>query len=142
MFDVIEVKYNTFYKKIKDCNDFEVIINLHNEFLHEILNYTFVKSKKIMRLIFDILFITRKFHNYVEKLIHLQLYNNIIINNDEEMNEVNIKQDIENLIREFQNKCIALIDLFRKIQSSKYYSVLAQLLTKIDNNFKGINSLI
>ena len=66
MFDVVEMKFKIFYDKIKNCEDFEQIINSHEEFLGEVISNSFVKSKKIMRIIFDIIFTTRKFYNFVE----------------------------------------------------------------------------
>ena len=73
MFDVVEMKFKIFYDKIKNCEDFEQIINSHEEFLGEVISNSFIKSKKIMRIIFDILFTTRKFYNFVE--IFLTNYN-------------------------------------------------------------------
>jgi hypothetical protein len=120
MFDIIDLKYKIFHNKLKDCQDFEQIIKHHEEFLFEVITNSFVKSKKIMRIIFDILFTTRKFYNIVEN----------ILSNAEEENEV--RDILLGVKEEFYNKKNNLISVFQKIKNTKYFAVISQLLTKID----------
>jgi hypothetical protein len=120
MFDVIDIKFKTFFNKLKNCQDFEQIIKHHEEFLFEVITNSFVKSKKIMRIIFDILFTTRKFYNIVE---------NILSNYDE---ADDIRETLIAIKEEFYMKKNNLISVFQKIKNTKYFAIISQLLTKID----------
>jgi hypothetical protein len=143
MFDVIDLKFKNFFSKIKDCQDFEQIINLHEEFLGEVIANSFVKSKKIMRVIFDILFTTRKFYNFIENFL-TNFYSQQIDHAGNNNSNNNLGRSIQidnieniqlNLITikvEFRNKVNNLINIFSKIKNSKYFAIISQLLTKLD----------
>ena len=91
MFDVIEVKFKQFFEKMSKCKDLEDLMKIHEEFLGEVITNSFVKSKKIMRTIFDVLFVVRKFHNYVQNML-VNLTGAKVLNN--EQNNFNIRSFI------------------------------------------------
>jgi hypothetical protein len=151
MFDLIDLKFKQFFQKIKDCQDFEQIILSHEEFLGEVIAHSFVKSKKIMRVIFDILFTTRKFYNYIENV----LVNYQALKIEENMNrshgdyyssEINetynkeqyevIKVNLMGIKEEFNCKVKNLIFMFSKIKNTKYFAIISQLMTKLDYQFQ------
>lgn len=151
MFDLIDLKFKHFYQKIKDCQDFEQIILSHEEFLGEVVAHSFVKSKKIMRVIFDILFTTRKFYNYIENvLLNYQSMkieenmnrsygeyhsNEIIETQTKEQYEV-IKVNLMGIKEEFNCKVKNLIFMFSKIKNTKQFAIISQLMTKLDYQFQ------
>jgi len=136
MFDVVDLKFKIFYDKIKNCEDFEQIINSHEEFLGEVISNSFVKSKKIMRIIFDILFTTRKFYNFVENFLtnyncqHTELSIDRYRVVTEEFDE--LSQNLNLIKQDFRNKVANLITIFTKIKNTKYFAIISQLLTKIE----------
>jgi hypothetical protein len=124
MFDIIDLKFKIFENKLKECKDFEQIINFHEEFLGEVIVNSFVKSKKIMRIIFDILLTTRRFYNMVEYFIKCSEGGEYI--------DLEFKDNLEIIKEEFKVKKESLINVFQKIKNSKYFGIISQLLTKID----------
>ena len=76
MFDVVEVNFKKFFDGINKYQDLEELLRNHEKFLGEVITNTFVKSKKIMRMLFNILFVIRKFYNYVRNI--LQKVNEVI----------------------------------------------------------------
>lgn len=141
MLDVIQVNFKKFEEKFKKCSDFEQIILIHDEFLGEVISNSFVQSKKIMKVIFEILFVGRKFYNFCD---------NFFVNFSSFVNYSQIEEDpysyssiVENLIslkNEFFVKREILIDIFSKIKNSKYYTIISQLLTKLNcNQIRGMN---
>jgi hypothetical protein len=125
MFDIVDIKYKNFYQKLESCKDFEQIINYHEEFLGEVIVSSFVKSKKIMRIIFDLLLTTRKFYNMVEMFVSS-------CEIDEALDFNVFRDNMMDLRNEFREKKNSLIDVFHKIKNSKYFAIISQLLTKID----------
>ena len=135
MFDVIEIKFNLFIKNIKDVNDFEKIFIFHEEFLEDVLANSFIRSKKIMRAIFDILFTCRKLYNYLDNLIlnlESMQYN---IDEDEIVN------NLSSIKNEFDGKTKHLLDIFSKIKNTKYFTLISQLMVKMDSFYKYNSNL-
>ena len=120
IFMSLDIKFKIFFNKLKNCQDFEQIIKHHEEFLFEVITNSFVKSKKIMRIIFDILFTTRKFYNIVEH----------VLSNIDEAEET--RELLLGIKEEFYMKKNNLIGVFQKIKNTKYFAIISQLLTKID----------
>ena len=73
-----------------------------------------------MRIIFDILFTTRKFYNIVEN----------VLSNIDEAEET--RELLLGIKEEFYMKKNNLIGVFQKIKNTKYFAIISQLLTKID----------
>jgi len=141
MFDILEIKFKNFISKCEDCKDFELIIKYHEEFLGEVISNSFIRSKKIMNIVFDILYTTRAFCNFLE--ITLNEINLLFLKNEENENdnEFNIEEklertkiDLERLRNEFHSKVNYLLEIFSKIKNSKYYSLISQLLIKLNFN--------
>ncbi len=140
MFDVIEVKFKQFFEKMSKCKDLEDLMKIHEEFLGEVITNSFVKSKKIMRTIFDVLFVVRKFHNYVQNML-VNLTGAKVLNNEqnnfnnyfEEKGE-QIKGELLELKDEFKLKVKNLINCFSKIKNTKHFTIISQLLAKLDYN--------
>ena len=137
MFDVVEVNFKKFFEKIPFCKDLEDLMKFHEEFLNDVIANSFVKSKKLMKMIFDILFVVRKFHNYVQNFLK-NLNGKIILNNNiKELiidNEATIKEDLMNIKNEFKFKVNTLISSFSKIKNTKYFNVITQLLSKLETH--------
>ena len=146
MFDVIEVKFKTFFEKIKKCNNLDDLMKFHEEFLNEVITNSFVNSKRIMRMIFDILYVIRKYTNYVQNLLK-NINENLILNSKNVENEIIIDDEekkIQDLIfieNEFKSKVQLLINSFTKIKITKHFNIISQLLTKIESdNIKNFNN--
>ena len=136
MFDVVEVNFKKFFEKIPSCKDLEDLMKFHEEFLNDVTANSFVKSKKLMRMIFDILFVVRKFHNYVQNFIK-NLKEKMILNNNKDLiidNEETIKEDLMNIKNEFKLKVNTLITSFNKIKNTKHFNVITQLLSKLESH--------
>ena len=122
------------------CKDLEDLMKIHEEFLGEVITNSFVKSKKIMRTIFDVLFVVRKFHNYVQNML-VNLTGAKVLNNEqnnfnnyfEEKGE-QIKGELLELKDEFKLKVKNLINCFSKIKNTKHFTIISQLLAKLDYN--------
>lgn len=147
IFDIIELKFKNFISKCENCFDFEQIIKHHEEFLGEVISNSFIKSKKIMNILFDILFITRNFCNFIE--MTLTEINLLFLKNEEDNQTVEIedilervKGDLERIKKEFHAKVNSLIDIFSKIKNSKYYSLISQLLVKLSSIYNSNSSNI
>ena len=136
MFDVVEVNFKKFFEKIPSCKDLEDLMKFHEEFLNDVIANSFVKSKKLMRMIFDILFVVRKFHNYVQNFIK-NLKEKMILNNNKDLiidSEETIKEDLMNIKNEFKLKVNTLITSFNKIKNTKHFNVITQLLSKLESH--------
>lgn len=180
MFDIIEPRYKAMINKMKSSQNFEDYIKYHEEFIKEIMSMSFVKLKKIMTIIFEILSSIKSFYflvknicidllrriqirekelkleNEYNMIIHKQtgefFYNNINNNSDvvESENDGYVLNEVDVLLRdeiliadgklerireEFNDKKNTLITTFMKIKNSKYFTVISQLLTKIESNW-------
>lgn len=148
MFDILELKFKNFISKCENCRDFEQIIKYHEEFLGEVISNSFLRSKKIMNIVFDILHTTRTFCNFFERTLNEinLLFLNIEENSGDELNfddkMERIKNDLGRLKKEFNSKVDYLIEIFSKIKNSKYYSIISQLLIKLNFNNGNRNTLI
>ncbi|MCQ2819591.1 MAG: hypothetical protein MJ252_20195 [archaeon] len=135
MFDVIEVKFKAFFEKIPGCKDLEDLMKIHEEFLSDVTVNSFVKSKKIMRTIFDVLFAIRKFHNYVQQKI-TNINESIAIGQgiDDFLKTEGDQciQDLKKISDEFNMKVDNLIHCFMKIKNTKHFNIISQLLAKIE----------
>jgi hypothetical protein len=107
---------------------------------------SFVNSKRIMRMIFDILYVIRKYTNYVQNLLK-NINENLILNSKNVENEIIIDDEekkIQDLIfieNEFKSKVQLLINSFTKIKITKHFNIISQLLTKIESdNIKNFNN--
>lgn len=138
MFDIIQVKFKNFESKLKTCEDFEQIIKYHDEFLGEVISNSFVQSKKIMKIIFKILFTCRKFYNYMDNLMTNLYSAEMELHDYSNENAEVIKTSLTSLKAEFNERCEELISIFSKIKNSKYYSIITQLLTKLNYNQQRI----
>ena len=146
MFDVIEVKFKQFQNNISVCKDLEDLMKMHEEFLAEVITNSFVKSKRIMRTIFDILFVIRKFTNYVQNML-VNLNGEKILDGEnvatgvqynayfEEKGE-QIKTDLNVIQTEFKGKVTNMINCFLKIKNTKHHNIISQLLSKLEYNVK------
>ena len=93
-----------------------------------------------MRTIFDVLFVVRKFHNYVQNML-VNLTGAKVLNNEqnnfnnyfEEKGE-QIKGELLELKDEFKLKVKNLINCFSKIKNTKHFTIISQLLAKLDYN--------
>jgi len=112
--DIIDVKYKSFMAKCgngnayenaninsnsnsnnnsnSNANDLEMIIKYHEEFLGDVISCSFIKSKKIMNLFFDILYTIKMFCDFSENM--LMEMNMLIIQN--KYNDNNIDNDYDN----------------------------------------------
>ena len=152
MFDILELKFKNFISKCENCKDFELIIKYHEEFLGEVISNSFIRSKKIMNIVFDILYTTKSFCNFLEltlneiNLLFLRSEENnynkdCSDNNDNYNTEMDIeekleriKHDLSRLKKDFNTKVAYLTDIFSKIKNSKYYALVSQLLIKLNYN--------
>ena len=146
MFDVIEVKFKQFQNNISVCKDLEDLMKMHEEFLAEVITNSFVKSKRIMRTIFDVLFVIRKFTNYVQNML-VNLNGEKILDGEnaatgvqynayfEEKGE-QIKTDLNVIQTEFKGKVTNMINCFLKIKNTKHHNIISQLLSKLEYNVK------
>jgi len=145
MFDILELKFKSFISKCEDCRDFELIIKYHEEFLGEVISNSFIRSKKIMNIVFDILYTTRTFCSFLEvtlneiNLLFLRNEENYYNNNSKDSKEYDIeekleriKSDLDRLKKQFNSKVGYLTDIFSKIKNSKYYALISQLLIKLN----------
>lgn len=149
MFDVVEVKFNKFFEKISKCKDLEDLLCLHEEFLREVITNSFVKSKRIMRTIFDVLFVVRKFHNYVQKMLVNLDHNKAMYyqrgNSEECYDEFfektgqECKKELMMIKEEFNAKVESLINGFTKIKNTNHWAIISQLLGKLQKNNGGQN---
>ena len=144
MFDVVEVRFNKFFEKISKCKDLEDLLCLHEEFLREVITNSFVKSKRIMKMIFDVLFVVRKFHNYVQKML-LNLDHNKALyyqrgSNEECYDEFfektgqECRKELLEIKKEFNLKVQNLINGFTKIKNTNHWAIISQLLGKLQKN--------
>ena len=130
MFDIIEIKFNTFFKKIQQCNDFEELILEHETFIHNVLSISFIKSRRVILKIYNIIFITKKFFNLVSNLIKNIDYDQNIISDS--------SNKIEELKAEFDGKCKDLINIFLKVKNSEINLLVSQFLSKLDLSLMNI----
>lgn len=68
MSDIIEPRYKLMVEKMEKSKDFETFISCHEHFLTEIVTLSFVKSKRLMNLLMDILSTIRRFHSEFNNL--------------------------------------------------------------------------
>ena len=134
MFDVIEVNFNIFLEKLKNCNDLEELMKIHEEFLNVVSINSFVKSKRIMRIIFNILFVIRKFYNYVRNILNKIQISNLINEKDSTLieEENNFRSYLFNLKEEFKIKVDYFKDLLDKIKNTKHHKIVSQILSKLN----------
>ncbi len=144
MFDVVEVNFKKFFDGISKCEDLEELLRNHEIFLGEVITNTFVKSKKIMRMLFNILFVIRKFYNYVRtilqkvnEVIYMQQTNYHIKKKDYNIpNEIEYKNELFNIKQEFDEKVEIFKNTFEKIKNTKHFKIISQLLTRFESNNK------
>ena len=142
MFDVVEVNFKKFFDNISKYEDLEELLHHHEEFLGEVITNTFVKSKKIMRMLFNILFVIRKFYNYVRvilqkvnEIIQLQQSNYHIKKKDYNIPEEMIyKEELFKIKEEFDEKVFEFKNTFEKIKNTKHFKIISQLLTRFESN--------
>lgn len=131
MFDVIEVKFKTFYNKMTQCKELEELMQIHEEFLAEVITNSFVKSRRTMRTIFDVLFIVRKFHNYVINLLRV-LERREVLDKEDTIDSEKIIGELSLMKDEFKLKVGNLINSFSKIKNTKHFNIISQLLARFD----------
>ena len=145
MFDVVEVNFKKFFDNISKYEDLEELLNHHEEFLREVITDTFVKSKKIMRTLFNILFVIRKFYNYVREIlqkVHEVMYMqetnyNIKKKNYTIPDEIIYKNELFQIKEEFEEKVTIFKNTFEKIKNTKHFKIISQLLTRFESNNKN-----
>ena len=141
MFDVVEVNFKKFFDGINRYEDLEELMHRHEEFLDEVITNTFVKSKKIMRMLFNILFVIRKFYNYVRKILQnvneiLYLEQNNYMKKNKNYNipdELKYKNDLFEIKNEFEEKANLFKNTFEKIKNIKHFKIISQLLTRFES---------
>ena len=146
MFDVVEVNFKKFFDGINKYQDLEELLRNHEKFLGEVITNTFVKSKKIMRMLFNILFVIRKFYNYVRNI--LQKVNEVIYMQQSNYNakkkdynipnEILYKNELFQIKQEFDEKVEIFKSTFEKIKNTKHFKIISQLLTRFESNNKYI----
>ena len=145
MFDVVEVNFKKFFDNISKYEDLEELLNHHEEFLREVITDTFVKSKKIMRTLFNILFVIRKFYNYVREIlqkVHEVMYMqetnyHIKKKNYTIPDEIIYKNELFQIKEEFEEKVTIFKNTFEKIKNTKHFKIISQLLTRFESNNKN-----
>ena len=145
MFDVVEVNFKKFFDNISKYEDLEELLHHHEEFLGEVITNTFVKSKKIMRMLFNILFVIRKFYNYVRvilqkvnEIMYMQQSNYLIKKKDYNIpDELLYKNDLFQIKEEFEEKISIFKNTFEKIKNTKHFKIISQLLTRFESNNKN-----
>ena len=145
MFDVVEVNFKKFFDNISKYEDLEELLNHHEEFLREVITNTFVKSKKIMRTLFNILFVIRKFYNYVREIlqkVHEVMYMqetnyHIKKKNYTIPDEIIYKNELFQIKEEFEEKVSIFKNTFEKIKNTKHFKIISQLLTRFESNNKN-----
>jgi len=145
MFDVVEVNFKKFFDNISKYEDLEELLNHHEEFLREVITDTFVKSKKIMRTLFNILFVIRKFYNYVREIlqkVHEVMYMqetnyHIKKKNYTIPDEIIYKNELFQIKEEFEEKVSIFKNTFEKIKNTKHFKIISQLLTRFESNNKN-----
>ena len=145
MFDVVEVNFKKFFDNISKYEDLEELLNHHEEFLREVISDTFVKSKKIMRTLFNILFVIRKFYNYVREIlqkVHEVMYMqetnyHIKKKNYTIPDEIIYKNELFQIKEEFEEKVTIFKNTFEKIKNTKHFKIISQLLTRFESNNKN-----
>ena len=138
MFDVVEVNFKKFFDNISKYEDLEELLNHHEEFLSEVITDTFVKSKKIMRTLFNILFVIRKFYNYVREILqkvhevmYMQETNYYIKNKNYTIpDEIVYKNELFQIKEEFEEKVSIFKNTFEKIKNTKHFKIISQLLDR------------
>ena len=144
MFDVVEVNFKKFFDNISKYEDLEELLHHHEEFLGEVITNTFVKSKKIMRMLFNILFVIRKFYNYVRvilqkvnEIMYIQQTNyHIKKKNYNIPDEIEYKNELFKIKEEFEEKITLFKNTFEKIKNTKHFKIISQLLTRFESNNK------
>ena len=142
MFDVVEVNFKKFFDNISKYEDLEELLHHHEEFLGQVITNTFVKSKKIMRMLFNILFVIRKFYNYVRvilqkvnEIIQLQQSDYHIKKKDYNIpEEIVYKNELFKIKEEFNEKVAEFKNTFEKIKNTKHFKIISQLLTRFESN--------
>jgi hypothetical protein len=145
MFDVVEVNFKKFFDNISKYEDLEELLHHHEEFLGVVITNTFVKSKKIMRMLFNILFVIRKFYNYVRvilqnvnEIMYIQQTNyNVKKKNYNIPDEISYKNDLFQIKEEFEEKVKIFKNTFEKIKNTKHFKIISQLLTRFESNNKN-----
>ena len=144
MFDVVEVNFKKFFDNISKYEDLEELLHHHEEFLGVVITNTFVKSKKIMRMLFNILFVIRKFYNYVrvilqkvDEIMYIQESNYNIKKKDYNIpEEIIYKNELFKIKKEFEEKVLIFKNTFEKIKNTKHFKIISQLLTRFESNNK------
>jgi hypothetical protein len=144
MFDVVEVNFKKFFDNISRYEDLEELLHRHEEFLGEVITNTFVKSKKIMRMLFNILFVIRKFYNYVrvilqkvDEIMYIQQSNYNVKKKDYNIpEEIIYKNELFKIKEEFEEKVLEFKNTFEKIKNTKHFKIISQLLTRFESNNK------
>ena len=144
MFDVVEVNFKKFFDNISRYEDLEELLHRHEEFLGEVITNTFVKSKKIMRMLFNILFVIRKFYNYVrvilqkvDEIMYIQQSNYNVKKKDYNIpEEIIYKNELFKIKEEFEDKVSDFKNTFEKIKNTKHFKIISQLLTRFESNNK------
>lgn len=165
MFDIIEPRYNKMIKEIKEKKDFQYLFKLHEEFIYDIQGLTFVKSKKIMRILFEILSIVKRIYiklsidgfgiiEKVEKILNrikfdrqIRMINDERHEREEEGKDLNdIKAEVFEYLKgiylikeEFVKKKKLFVSTLLKIKNVKYLNSISLLLNKIDPNYDYFN---
>jgi hypothetical protein len=145
MFDVVEVNFKKFFDNISKYEDLEELLHHHEEFLGVVITNTFVKSKRIMRMLFNILFVIRKFYNYVRvilqkvnEIMYIQQTNyNVKKKNYNIPDEILYKNDLFQIKEEFEEKVKIFKNTFEKIKNTKHFKIISQLLTRFESNNKN-----
>ena len=142
MFDIVEVNFKKFFDGINKYQDLEELLRNHEKFLGEVISNTFVKSKKIMGMLFNILFVIRKFYNYVRVI--LQKVNEVILMQESDYNkkkkdynipdEILYKNELFKIKQEFDEKVEVFKSTFEKIKNTKHFKIISQLLTRFESN--------
>ena len=120
-------------------------MNHHEEFLREVITDTFVKNKNIMRTLFNILFVIRKFYNYVREIlqkVHEVMYMqetnyHIKKKNYTIPDEIIYKNELFQIKEEFEEKVTIFKNTFEKIKNTKHFKIISQLLTRFESNNKN-----
>ena len=144
MFDVVEVNFKKFFDNLSKYEDLEELLRHHEEFLREVVTNTFVKSKNIMRMLFNILFVIRKFYNYVrvilqkvDEIMYMQQTNYHIKKKDYNIpEEIIYKNELFKIKEEFEEKVAAFKNTFEKIKNTKHFKIISQLLIRFESNNK------
>ena len=159
MFDIIDPRYNKLIQNIKESKSFEKTIKLHEECLSEIVSLSFVKSKKIMSILFDIIYTIRQYYNLIikdgintMKSVRRRVKDIILDDNLKNINNSSINSNSDNSIAQNEedikiNKNIlnieSIVDNIKndfKVKKANFISTFLKI--KNSKFFKSVSTLL